>query len=159
MKKYTEKERIANFWKRVKMPSLFECWEWTGGVDGCGYGQLRGNNVKLVKAHRFSYILANGEIPKGMCVLHTCDNPPCCNPDHLFLGTHADNSQDKVNKGRQSKLKGERAGRAKLTDKNVREIRSLIAKGWVYTRIARRFGVGKSTIGYIGTGETWTHVI
>lgn len=75
------------------------CWEWQGATNGHGYGQL-GYNGKRTTAHRLSYELSNGEIPAGVLVRHTCDNPPCCNPAHLILGTHLDNAADRVARGR-----------------------------------------------------------
>jgi hypothetical protein len=77
------------------------CWMWIGGVESHGYGRMSFNG-KRYKAHQLSWILNRGEIPKGMCVCHHCDTPGCVNPDHLFLGTMADNMRDKVAKGRQS---------------------------------------------------------
>lgn len=81
----------------VEMPS--GCIEWTRGLDAYGYGQVRLNGT-MAKTHRVAWTLTNGSIPDGMCVLHRCDNPPCCNVEHLFLGTLADNSADMVAKGR-----------------------------------------------------------
>ncbi len=98
-----------DFWNKVnKVPS--GCWEWAGGKNN-GYGVLCVSG-KTIKAHRYAWILTNGEIPKGegyhgTCVLHKCDNPSCINPDHLFLGSNADNVRDRVAKNRSNALKGE----------------------------------------------------
>ena len=86
------------FWGKVEVPSYGECWEWTAGKIR-GYGSIFYNG-KTHKAHRISWKIHFGKIPKDMCVLHECDNPSCVNPSHLFLGTHKDNSDDKIQKGR-----------------------------------------------------------
>lgn len=91
--------------KPAHVPELDNCWVWTGGKSGkAGYGTISFRGKKCVSS-RVSWILHNGEIPQGMCVLHKCDNPPCVNPNHLFLGTHLDNTRDMIKKGR-AKLGG-----------------------------------------------------
>lgn len=87
------------FYKRVNMDNLDGCWEWEGARTPAGYGRITVNN-RYMYAHRLSYILHNDEIPKGLYVCHSCDNPPCVNPKHLWLGTARDNKWDSVNKGR-----------------------------------------------------------
>jgi hypothetical protein len=77
----------AWFWSRVKIGTRDDCWLWTGTMSTAGYGRLR-NNGPRIYAHRVAYMLSIGEIPDGLLVLHACDNPPCCNPDHLNVGTH-----------------------------------------------------------------------
>lgn len=87
------------FWSKVNITDLLSCWEWTG-FKNKGYGQLEFRG-KTQRAHRVVWMLIYGEIPDGLCVLHHCDNPSCCNPAHLFLGTMLDNNRDMIKKGRQ----------------------------------------------------------
>lgn len=138
------------------------CWEWQRTKDKHGYGGLRANN-RWVKAYRFSYERSIGPIPKGMSVLHSCDNPPCVNPDHLFLGTQADNLRDMRRKGRHvsgfSKCIGTRNRSSKLTEEDVREIRRLYREnGMTQRQLATQFGVTKTPITLILNGSTWKHV-
>lgn len=151
----TDEQRQRRFWSRVQKSD--GCWTWTGSKDGDGYGF-----VGRDRAHRFSYELANGPIPKGLCVLHTCDNPPCVRPDHLFLGTHADNVADRHAKGRDSHKPrvpvriGEAQPMAKLTNAVVAEIRAAYATGTSTRDLAKRHGVSQPTISRVVRGRLWT---
>lgn len=131
------------------------CWPWSGHRDDDGYGTIRYQN-RQIKTHRLSWELTYGPIPGGLCVLHRCDNPPCCNPYHLFLGTNADNMADKTAKGRQSR--GVRSGRTALTDDLVAKILDRLASGGSQREVAQEFGVSPGTIGSIEQGRTWVHV-
>lgn len=126
------------------------CWEWTGSRDMEGYGRIHG----IGRAHRLAYERFKGEIPPGKVVMHSCDNPPCVNPDHLFVGTPADNKSDSVNKGRHAFRA--RNGRAKLTEEQVAEIRTLAVPYKVtYRMLAKRFGVGIPEINDIVNYRKW----
>lgn len=92
---------MKRFWSKVKILGDDDCWEWQKAKHGLGYGAFRiSHPVRMVVAHRFAWELTYGEIPIGLCVLHACDNPSCCNPKHLFLGTRTDNNRDKFAKER-----------------------------------------------------------
>jgi hypothetical protein len=129
-----------------------DCWIWTGTKVGNGYGHFRGRNG-LILSHRFSYEQYIGPIPEGMNVLHSCDNPVCVNPQHLFLGTHTENMRDMWGKGRKSH-RGEKNSRAILTLKNVAEIRSMEGE-FSRKELSERYGVSRSTIGSIITNKSW----
>jgi hypothetical protein len=133
------------------------CWEYDGAQTGFGYGSITWDGKKLM-AHRAAYEFYCGPIPEGMSVLHRCDNPRCCNPDHLFIGTQKDNIDDMVAKGR-GNHKGERNSCAKLTSSAVHEIRRLLALGNMYEwEIAERFGVARSTVNNIKRGTKWRYL-
>jgi hypothetical protein len=135
------------------------CIEWTGCRNNFNYGKISNEEGKTVYAHRLVYELKYGPIPKGMVVLHRCDNPPCCNEDHLFLGTKADNSSDMKSKGRQWRPTGEKNKKARLTEADVIEIRRRLATGKeTIKEISRSFGVALPTIDSIKAGRNWSHV-
>lgn len=145
-----------DFWLQVDAASEEQCWEWQAGLNSEGYGSFWMRS-KPHKAHRLAYELVHGEIPDGMFVCHSCDNPKCCNPAHLFLGTNKDNIEDKVSKGRQAR--GVRITLAKLTAAKVREIRELYATGkYSHRELGRIFGVDGSNITRAVNGQHWRHV-
>lgn len=140
------------FWPKVDQSG--DCWTWRGSVDSGGYGTIKGATNQNLKAHRVSWVLAKGDIPRGLDVLHRCDNRRCVRPEHLFLGTDTENMADMVQKGRSAKLPGERNPAAKLTPEQVNEIRQ--SKEFS-TTLAARFGVHKETVGRIRRGLSWGH--
>jgi hypothetical protein len=136
------------------------CWPWTGNVGNHGYGQVTPPMAPQQSlAHREAWKRANGPIPAGLFVCHKCDNPPCVNPRHLFVGTPADNMDDKVRKGRARGLsrRGMAGPLAKLTNDQVRAIRAMRSTATL-TQIAQRYGVAFSTISRICRRETWSHI-
>lgn len=145
------------FWGSVEKSD--GCWNWKGALNHVrgGYGCFNtGSGRRMVGAHRFSWQLHHGPIPNGLFVLHRCDNPSCVRPEHLFLGTHEENMADMVAKGRGQR--GERQHMAKLTESDVREIRSAASRGENYGAIAKRFGVCRGNISQIALGNIWKHV-
>jgi len=147
------------FWQSVDKQSDAECWPWIGFIGAGGYGTMPTPHGP-VKAHRYSYEIANGKIPQGdgwhgNCVLHRCDTPSCVNPAHLFLGTHADNMQDMKRKGRQPSRRGYNNGRRKLTADDVLAIRSSTDTQAV---LAARYGVIQAQISRIQRRVAWSHL-
>ncbi len=146
------------FWTKVRKTR--GCWLWTAFTDPLGYGRF-GMKCRMYLAHRIAWQLANGPIPGGLCVLHRCDTPSCVRPDHLWLGTKADNTHDMVMKGRaRGKItRGTQHYRAKLTEEMVRRVRDWYATGdWSQREIAMLLSMSQSMIGSIVRGENWTHV-
>lgn len=170
---------MQRFWKKVRQAGPDECWEWMRARTARGYGQI-GVNGRVCYAHRLSYELTYGSIPDGLQVLHRCDNPPCVNPAHLFLGTQKINMQDCSNKNRlgaqqhpelmprgdrngmrtrpETRSRGENNGQSRLTEQGVRDIRQQHAQGASQRALARQYQVDKSTIADVVNRKTWQHI-
>lgn len=148
------KNRVnARFWSKVEMGQPEECWPWKASILRGGYGYFYLKGTK--QAHRMAYELTHGKIPAGKCVLHTCDNPACCNPAHLFLGTQMDNIADMNSKERCRCARGEDSN-AKLNRAQVREIRGKYASGnHTYVKLASEYGISFAQIGNIVRRDDW----
>jgi hypothetical protein len=152
------KNTERRFWSKVQIKGVNDCWEWIGASEKKEHGRFRLNRSTLVSAHRFSFELKNGEIPKGMCVCHACDNPACVNPGRLWLGTKADNNRDRKSKGRNAPTDGEKNPAAKLTEEDVREIRRLLPVVRSQEEIAKKFHVSIAQISNIKRGVSWSNI-
>lgn len=162
---------LARFWSKVDKSG--DCWVWTAArmPSPMEYGVfgIRAGMVK--RAHRFSWELSNGDIPVDLCVLHRCDNPPCVNPDHLFLGTRVENIADMVAKGRNAKgdkhrsrkyperlLRGEDSPSARLSEMDVKSIRARVAAGESQYSVAAAFGIKQPYVSLVVNRKRWKHV-
>jgi hypothetical protein len=146
-----EREIQAIYARAAETPDPSHCWEWPGSLNARGYGARKESGEHL--AHRITWVIANGPIPEGLFVCHICDNPPCVNPAHLFLGSHRDNMRDMARKGRA--IGGTPY---KLTASDVREMRDLRAHGWSFRQIGAAYGVSGHYVGAICAGRRWTEV-
>ncbi len=166
--KRATQDRATRFWQTVDDTAGPDgCWPWTGFRNDAGYGLIGGRREqRAARAHRVSWELSHGPIPPGLVVCHHCDNPPCVNPAHLFIGTQADNSRDMVRKGRAnrdplpraSQPMGSRHYSAKLTEASVREVRQRVARGERQVALAVEYGVAPTTICAAVKGRNWAHV-
>lgn len=155
-------DKESNFWSRVDKTGC--CWRWLGGKDKDGYGMATGNDGLSRRANRLAWAFTHGPIPDGMLVCHTCDNPSCVRPDHLFLGTPLDNAVDRDRKGRcrapstSNRVRGEDHLRAKFTVVIVREIRRLFSEHYPATELAKMFKTSRQSIHRIVKRQAWKHV-
>ncbi len=153
--KYTHDQFVEVFWSRVDKRGDDECWLWTRGKSEDGYGRVAFRG-KITNAHRVAYILThNVQLERTVHVCHSCDNPPCCNSKHLWLGSAKDNGADRHRKGRSPSHRGVLHGRAKLTEAQVYAIRS--SRGT--KRFVDEYGVDRTTIQKIRRGQRWTHLM
>ena len=174
-------DEIARFWSGVGMAEPDACWLWGRSRYPNGYGKFKLRAMRNeTGAHRVAWMIANGPIPPGLCVCHSCDVKACCNPRHLFVGTMAENIADRDRKGRTARgdrsgarthprprlwsreLKGRRRGEfhpiAKLTARIVKHIRAAVAEGVPQHILRRRYDIAPTTMLSVVTGKTWRHV-
>jgi hypothetical protein len=164
------------FWEKVNKngpthptnPSLGKCWMWIGAYTHCGYGIIWGSrHTRGIRAHRISWEIVNGKIPKGKKILHSCDNPPCVNPEHLRPGTDADNHRDMVERGRA--LNGEKNPQCKITKEQVLDILSKYPKAkrtgprkkyeWnIILKLSEKYGITTDSLSRIARHERWGHL-
>lgn len=154
--------QLLRFWRKVSIGGPNDCWEWNRRRNDLGYGNVFIEG-KCRLSHRIAYFIANGAFLDALKVCHTCDNPPCCNPAHLWLGTDGANVADRDAKGRLvngKKYLGEFHMNAKLTNAQTVEIRRLYQSGdFLHAQLAQTYGVSKSTIQRITSGKRWRHLL
>jgi hypothetical protein len=156
--RYHPKEVAKRFWDNVDCGPSHACWPWKKYRNPKGYG-VASRKGKPQNASRVAYRLTYGEIPDNSLVLHSCDNPVCCNPDHLRLGTHQENMEDRNQKGRQSRLPGEQNPMHKLTTQDVLTIRTVHdTQTLSKSSLARQYNVSLRCIREILKGRTWKHL-
>jgi hypothetical protein len=142
------------FWSLVEIGGEEECWLYGGHLDKVtGYGEFsytrRKGETKSVLAHRFSYRITRGKIPRGLFVCHSCDNPPCCNPRHLWVGTQFDNLADMTEKGRRF---------SKLKEEDIPAVFNLLRQGFTTVELGEMYEVAQGTISQVKLRRTWKHI-
>lgn len=147
-----EARLATRFWAKVEQTDT--CWLWRGATSGSGYGRAK-RPSGMWQAHRLAWLYTHGRIPRDLDVLHRCDVKLCVSPQHLYLGTDIENSQDRIDRGRANAPRGEASPQARLTEDAVREIRRSTES---QRALARRFGVTRIAIRFARTGRTWRHV-
>lgn len=157
---YSQKD-VARFWSKVRLPEIIgmdECWEWQANKNKDGYGLFYAN-YKSIFAHRFAYTITVEKIPLGLCVCHRCDNSACVNPDHLWLGSHVDNMDDMVLKGRSASKCGVNNPRHRLNNEDIKQIRALYKTGsCTQQQIGNLFNISQREISYIVNHKAWKNI-
>lgn len=150
---------VSRFWSKVALAGRDECWEWKGYRKPNGYGQFTLRKGEFVTASRVSLALAGVVLNAGEVACHSCDNPPCVNPAHLFPGTQSVNAFDSVAKGRARRVRGVEHPSARLTPELVSAIRAVPQYYGVIAELAREYGVSETAIRRIRRRVTWKEVL
>lgn len=160
-----EDDPRSRFWAKVATGAPGACWPWKSGRHKAGYGQFSLNGQNCL-AHRVAFLFSHGRWPTS-CILHTCDNPPCCNPSHFEEGTKVDNARDRDAKGRTARgdrtphhrrARGARHGRTRLDEAAVTRMRARYGEGWLLRELAAAYGLGTSQVWRIVQRSHWRHV-
>lgn len=156
-REYKRESLETRFYRHITIAES-GCWEWTGTLNMYGYGELGncGRKPRKLTAHRVSWMIHKGLIPQGLLVCHKCDNRRCANPDHLFLGTHKDNTQDALSKGR-FHVNG-KVSYTDLTPEIIQEIRTRRKNGEKGRELAKEYKISEQSICDIVKGRTWRHL-
>lgn len=163
-KNATEEEKLNRMRLLIEQyieKNEYGCWDWSGDINKCGYAHIKiggRTESKSYNAHRIAYLVYKGKIQDGLVVCHTCDNRLCCNPEHLFLGTHLDNMRDMISKKRERFLKGADCPWAKLREYHILTILDFIRYGMNCGEIARLFNITRGQIQEIKSGRKWGHI-
>jgi hypothetical protein len=148
--------QTKRFWAKVDIGNPDKCWPWLASTVKGGYGQFRINGQYFI-ATRVAYIATFGFDPGSKLVCHNCDNPTCCNPEHFFLGSHLDNSTDQHRKGRHL-INNQPSQATKLVIKDVRNIRTRLARGETQKTIALDFNISPGMVSHINNRTAWSHI-
>lgn len=151
----TEKD-IERFWRKVRVTGPDDCWYWQAALSKSGYGNIKIKD-DTIRANRLAFVISH-KMDTELEVCHICDNPRCCNPKHLFAGTHSQNMTDSALKGRRNQS-GENGTKAKLTERQVREIRFKGALDIPQRELAKLYGVSQTAIFYILSGRNWSQLV
>ncbi len=157
--RHLEDSDKKRFWDKVKTQGNDQCWPWTASTDLSGYGRFGFREI-LLSAHRVAWEITYGDIPFKKHVLHHCDNPRCCNPEHLFIGTHQDNMADRDKKGRGKTcvLKGEKNPNSRFKEVDIIEMRGMVKQGYKQGDVAKKFNTAQSVISNIINYKNWKHI-
>lgn len=153
---YRTLDEQTRFWSQVRIAGPDDCWPWMSAIVR-RYGHFAARE-KSVKAHRYAYQITKGTIPKGQIVRHTCDNPPCCNPAHLIVGTHADNAKDRDSRGRGADRKGDKHPYRKIDSERLILIRRRLDRGEKLHSVAQEFGISVTQTSRIKNRKTWRSI-